>query len=178
MAGQRRRAMRRVAALGTGRKNRMHKFLSTFVVGAAAATLVVGTAIAAPGDGAQRVKQHSCFTEPGLYTFCSDVDLVLQTTQTPSGNTMVMVNGSIGETFTGEGGDFAGCSTSFSSEIHSQYLNMQGDDGVEFTHELHLIDRGESSYHCGGALQDCVINIHNHYANGEWQFFRPEITCT
>jgi hypothetical protein len=155
----------------------MRRFLFTLALGPATAAIVAGAAIAAPGNGAEVVKQHFCVTEPGLFTFCSDVELVMNTTQTPSGNTIVLTNGSIGETFIGEGGDFAGCTTSFDVEIRSVYLNKP-EEPFEVTQASHRMERGESSNHCAGILQDCVIDYHEHYANGEYQFFRPDITCT
>ena len=141
---------------------------------AAAAALVVGpgTASADQGRGAIVVDDRGCTESPfGFGTTCVDSHLVFQSTATPSGNFIGVINLDSDVSFTGAG-FLAGCNNSVTVKSHDQSLSQDGE-----TQTFHFLSKGEFSFTCFGFSLTCEFAIHNHFAEGQFQFSRSEFNC-
>ena len=138
--------------------------LATLALGA-------GAASADPGRGAIVVHDSACTTS-STGTFCSTVHTVFNSTATPSGNFIGVLNSKFENTFTGAG-FLEGCHSSSSGTAHQQSLFQD----IE-TQEFHNHNKGEFSFSCFGFELTCVFDVHVHFAQGEFQFSRPEFNCS
>jgi hypothetical protein len=149
----------------------LHRLLLAAALTLVASLAVASSASAAPGNGADVVRQNECSSYPGFGTYCIDAKYVQKSTETPSGNLSFFANGESALKFTGEG-YFQGCKGSSSDEFNYHYLFK---DGVGHESGSHVT--GEFSVDCFGYQYDCTYSYDIHYANGRLQFFRPEINC-
>jgi len=147
-----------------------HRLLLVAALTLVASLAVASSASAAPGNGADVVRQNECFTEFYYGTFCFDAKYVENSTETPSGNLSYHANGKSAFTFTGEGVR-QGCNSSHSSKLNYHYLLKDG-----FRHESGSHQTGEFSVDCGYQA-DCTFSYDAHYANGQLQFERPKFNC-
>jgi len=144
----------------------LHRLLLAAALTLVASLAVASSASAAPGNGADVVRQNECFNEPGLYTVCIDEHNVQNSTETPSGNFSYSGNGKVGAE-----GDFEGCNVSSSAKFNYHYLFKDGE-----LHEVGTHQTGEY-FDCSGTSQHCTFSYDLHYANGQVQFSRPDSNC-
>ena len=149
----------------------LHRLLLAAALTLVASLAVASSASAAPGNGADVVRQNECFNYPGFGTYCSDEKYVENSTETPSGNFSYHVNGKFAAKTTGEG-NLQGCNGSGSNKDNYHQLFKDGELHVQGTHAT-----GESSYECFGTRYDCTSSFDLHYANGELQFNRSKFNC-
>lgn len=140
---------------------------------AATLALVAALAAASPAsagaeNGATVFNESECF-DWWLGTTCYDVKGVAKTTQTPSGGESTIINSRGSYEFT----SFDGCRSSSSESSHSHVLLKDGT-----LHELGGLSGSESTFQCSGFDVTCTYRLHQHYANGQVQVFRPEFECT
>lgn len=135
----------------------------TVVFAVTAGLVAVGTAAAAPGNGAIVTKVDDCYSYDG-YTTCFDYRYVSNSTATPSGNILYVTNGDSASTTTGPGG----YESSYNDRFHSTYLILKGQTQVD-----HYSARSESSY----AGVTCSYRFKYHYANGELQVSISDYIC-
>ncbi len=149
----------------------LHRLLLAAALTLVASLAVASSASAAPGNGADVVRQSECFNDPDYDygTFCIDAKYVQNSTETPSGNFSYHANGESALKFTGEG-DLQGCNDSSSSKFNYHFLVK---DGV--LHELGNHVTGEFSQDC--TSQHCTYSYDIHKANGQLQFNRPKVNC-
>ncbi len=138
---------------------------------------VTGSASSAPGEGATKTKQSFCYTEPVFPggTFCFDLNYVVKTTQTPSGNTSFVTNGR-NVVRASDGFHDHGCVFSQASRFHRHYLLKDGT-----LHEEGNRRADSFSVTCPGPAPNtltCTYTLHAHYANGSLQYNRPDAECT
>ena len=139
------------------------------VIASAVAALAVAGAAAAAGNGATVVHLAACTPTPIGLT-CADIDTVTQVTETPSGNRSYVTDGTIEMTFANPF-----CSQTQAQGIHEHYLQRNG--------ELQTLGERTSSTNqiqCfGGTFSlTCITSLERHYANGAFQFDRPDVVCT
>ena len=149
----------------------LHRLLLVAALTLVASLAVASSASAAPGNGADVVRQNECSNEPGFGTLCIDAKYVQNLTKTPSGNFSYHANGETAFKFTGEG-DLQGCNSSNSSKLNYHSLFKDGA-----LHELGSRHTGEFSSDCFGTQSDCTFSYVLHYANGQLQFSRPKFNC-
>ncbi len=144
------------------------------------ATLVAGGAFASPasagaGNGATKVNQEYCqtFYLPNgnpYTTACFDLNYVVKTTVTPSGNTSFVANGK--NTITSYG-HTTGCNFLGETQFHDHYLLK---DGV--LHERG--DQQETSFtqNCpNGPQQKCTYTRRAHLVDGKFQYLIEDFEC-
>ncbi len=148
----------------------LHRLLLAAALTLVASLAVASSASAAPGNGADVVRQNECFNDRGG-TFCIDAKYVQNETQTPSGNVSYHANGELARTFTGEG-PFQECNTSSSDKFNYHFLAKDGE-----LHEVGSHQTAEFSGDCFGTQYDCTLSYDLHYANGQLQFYRPDFNC-
>jgi len=151
----------------------LHRLLLAAALTLVASLAVASSASAAPGNGADVVRQNECFNDRGG-TFCIDAKYVQNETQTPSGNVSYHANGELARTFTGEG-RLQGCNSSNSQKFNYHFLAKDGE-----WHEFGSHQTTEYSFDCFGdgyPAEDCTFSDDVHYANGRLQFDRPKINC-
>jgi len=148
----------------------LHRLLLVAALTLVASLAVASSASAAPGNGADVVRQNECFNEPGFGTLCIDAQYVQNSTETPSGNVSFHALGKSTLTVTGEGDQGCHLSDSNKFNYHSLYK-----DGVLHEEGDHVT--GEFSSDCFGHQSDCTYSYDLHYANGRLQFLRPEFNC-
>ena len=132
-----------------------------------AVVAVANSAGAAPGTGATKTNQEFCSTT-AFGTVCSDLNLVVNTTTTPSGNVSYETNGKN----TILNNTSSGCTFTGHSEFHYHYLLK---DGV-----LHERGNHEESYliqQCGTLQQKCTFTAQAHLVNGTFQYDNPTFVC-
>ena len=149
----------------------LHRLLLAAALTLVASLAVASSASAAPGNGADVVRQNECFNYPGVGTFCIDAKYVENSTETPSGNFSFLLNGEFASTFTGEG-PLQGCNSSTSSNLYFHSLSKDGE-----LHEVGSHRTGEFSFDCFGTSQHCTFSYDLHRANGQLQFNRPKFNC-
>jgi hypothetical protein len=135
----------------------------TAALAVTAALVAVGTASAAPGNGATITKLGDCYSYGG-YTTCFDYRYVSNSTATPSGNLHYVTNGDSASTTTGPGG----YEYSYTDKFHSTYLILKGETQVS-----HYSDRYATSY----AGVTCTYRFKYHYANGELRISVSDYSC-
>ena len=133
-----------------------------------AALAAPGSASAAPGNGATKVKQSFCDTTTFGGTVCYDLNYVVNETRTPSGNVSFMTNGH--NTIVNNARP--GCRFTGDSRFHQHFLLK---DGV--LHEQGAHEESSLTMECFGRRQICTYTLQVHYANGRFQYRRPEFTC-
>ena len=129
--------------------------------------VLVGSASAAPGNGAQVNTIRECQDVGGGFTFCQTLHEVVKTTATPSGNLSLLTNRRSDFTFSGPG-----CRESSSATLRHHSLLKGG-----VTHEISLAEQGRLTADCGGFVVQCEFVSHFHFANGQVQFNRTETHC-
>ena len=139
------------------------------IISSVVAALAIAGAAGAGGNGATVVDISSCTPTP-FGPSCADIDTVTNVTETPSGNTSYVTNGTIAMT---SANPF--CTTAQSQVIHEHYLEKKGEQ-----HSLSERTSSTSSIECfGGTFTlTCVTSFQRHYANGDFQFDRPDVVCT
>jgi len=150
----------------------LHRLVLAAALTLVASLAVASSASAAPGNGADVVRQNECYNDPGSGTFCIDAKYVQNSTETPSGNFSYHANGETADKFTGEG-DLQGCNGSSSSKFNYHYLFKNGELHEQGSHQT-----GTFFIDCFNTQYDCTYNYDIHYANGQLQFDRgPEFNC-
>jgi len=139
------------------------------VITTVVAALAVAGAAGAAGNGARVVNFASCTPTPFGPT-CADFKTVTNVTETPSGNTSFVTNGTIAMT---SANPF--CTQTQSQAIHEHYLQKEGE--VQSHSER---SSSTSQIQCfGGTFSlTCITSFERHYANGDFQFDRPDVVCT
>ncbi len=152
---------------------KLHRLLLAAALTLVASLGVASSASAAPGNGADVVRQNECFNDDFFFgTFCVDAMYVQNTTETPSGNFSYHANGEVAFKFTGDG-IFRFCNSSSSQKFKYQGLYKDGE-----LHELGNHVTLELSRDCfGNQVVDCTFSYDVHYANGQLQFYRPDFNC-
>ena len=140
-----------------------------------ASLALAGTTSAAPGRGAEVVKESDCHTFDEL-TLCHQSRGVFNETLTPSGNLSVHEHGYWSLEFRGSG-SLEGCRFSDSSRHNFHTLYKPGDDLEEGPHEQSGHARFESSGECFDEPVHCRGSFDYHYVDGKAQFSRFEYSC-
>ena len=129
---------------------------------------VSGSALAAPENGAEVVNQYYCNPTPFPGVACFDLNYVVNTTETPSGNVSFVTNGR--NTITHNTAN--GCTFTGQTEFHGHYLLKDG--------ELHERgDREESSLtvDCFGRHTICTFTLQAHHVDGTFQYNNSDFIC-
>jgi hypothetical protein len=135
-----------------------------------ASLAAAGLASADPGNGAQVIKTNVC--EPWPFntdlTACYDTNLVINSTEAPSGNVSVTYNYRYHITLSGPG-----CNQDLQGHESGHTLSRQ-----EELQEQGFTARSTNSFDCAGEAANCTFSQHFHYANGEFQPGWYEDICT
>ncbi len=134
-----------------------------------AVVAMAGTAAAASSSGATKVKQEYCTTNQ-FGTACFDLNYVVNTTTTPSGNTSFVTNG---QTEVRNAPSFVSCTFIGRSKFHDHYLMK---DGV--FHERG--DQQETSFtrNCpNGPQEKCTYTRRAHLVDGKFQYLIQDFEC-
>ncbi len=129
---------------------------------------MAGTASAGPDNGATVTKRHECRTTPFGF-FCVKTVLVVNETETPSGNVSYTAN----HHFKLEN-NFRDCQFLGESRTHRHFLLKDGELQEEGRRE-------ESSFTatCPGSPSTiCTFTVAYHYANGTVQYETTDFVCT
>jgi hypothetical protein len=138
-----------------------------------AALACAGSAFAA--DGTEHTRLSQCYSDPGLYTFCVDQDIVTNVTRNEN-NLSVFYHSDARNVFTGVGGQYAGCTQEFTSSYKSHILLHLEESGYQ---EIRVKEENSSVLvNCAGApSMRCSFSDVYHVAHDAEQYVRLENFC-
>ena len=128
------------------------------------------SSLAAPGNGATKVNQEYCTTNQ-FGTACFDLNYVVNTTETPSGNVSYVTNGH--NTITNNPSFTPGCTFIGRSKFHDHYLLKDGVFHERGDHEESSLERN-----CGGVHEICTFTRRAHRVDGTYQYLIEDFRCT
>jgi hypothetical protein len=151
----------------------LRKYLSLALAAGALALLAVApvAAYAAPGNGATKIDDTSCYTNPIYgWTACTTQKGEYNNTLTPSGNFKFEQNVATTFTFTDPANDYL---ETLSGRFHRQFLMKEETlqefrDGERYTVQVH--DDGNFSY-------DCTVSYAFHLVDGRAIYDRTNVDC-
>jgi hypothetical protein len=124
-------------------------------------------AVAAPGNGATKTNQEFCNTT-AFGTVCSDLNFVVNTTTTPSGNVSYVTSGKN----TILNNTNSGCTFTGPTEFQDHYLLKDGVFAERGSHEeSYLIQQ------CGTLQQKCTFTRQAHLVDGTFQYNLTNFVC-
>ncbi|MDQ3091139.1 MAG: hypothetical protein M3R46_05640 [Actinomycetota bacterium] len=131
---------------------------------------VAGSASAAPGNGATKINQEYCTTNQ-FGTACFDLNTIVNTTVTPSGNVSYVTNG---QTEIRNNPSFVNCTFIGRSKFHDHYLFKDGVFHERGDHQESSLER-----QCpGGVHEKCTFTRRAHMVDGEFQYLITDFRCT
>ncbi|MCA1702870.1 MAG: hypothetical protein LC808_06195 [Actinobacteria bacterium] len=148
------------------------------LVAALTVASVLAVASSAWADAGEGVKTNQTFCEPTPFgTTCFDLNYVSQETTTPSGNTIVVVNGTNTITSTYTSGVNAGCTFTRTSDFHSQYLLRPGETEAQEVQVTQGKSENSFTRDCPSGTRTCTTKLHAHRVGPDYrfQFNRVEI---
>jgi hypothetical protein len=130
---------------------------------------LAASALADPGNGAQFIETPFSCQEYPIGTVCSAVRIVINTTQTASGNYIVAETYDIQTTYS-----TPSCERSESEKGNIHYMLTSAEFELE---QSVFNERGQFSYDCGDRSAACTYHLQDVLANGEVRHVRTEFNC-
>lgn len=147
---------------------RIRCLIAAVVLAPTSVLVVAGTAWADQGNGATVTTRRECRTTP-FGMFCINSHLVVNETETPSGNVSYTTNHHSELENNAFGCQFVG-----DSRTHHHFLLKDGELQEQGSHE----DTSFSTACPGRPSMICTFTFDYHYANGTIQYSTTEFTCT